>query len=309
MRFLADSRLYYDTAYCLAFARKLPAQSPRPQTTRNLFHFYWYGPFNRKVVFALKSFLATQDPERAEAWLWLDYTGTRPDSQEAFAAALGGEVRILTYDPPECAVGTPLATAPTLLTPQDPVARSDAFRLLILYRHGGVYVDMDTMFLRDFGVLFDTYGDGSFCYRWSARQHFGTNAIMYMERANPLGLELIRRCIEIGSCKTRLLLRHEHADIDLLELPCVLFDPLWPHFDREDRFAKAPFKKFRDFFRPFGLLHRRKQHIRSMADFFPGAFAYQWHGFWNMTEYEESYFGMFEREIDTRLSSPTSMRY
>lgn len=304
MKFLDDPRLYQETARCLAFARALtPPQNPPPRKKRTLFHFYWHGPFNRKAVFALKSFLATQDLERAEPWLWLDNAGTVPGSREAYTAALGRAIRILNYDPVEQAHDTPLETAPALVAPQDPVTRSDAFRILTLYRYGGLYVDIDTLFLRDFNVLLDSFGSSAFCYRWSGYQN-ASNAILYMERANPLGLRLMEHFVKVGSCHPRRALRHkDHADIDLLELPSAFFDPLWLHFDRLDRFADTPFDKFDDFFRPFTLLNRRKRHIRTIADFFPGAFAYQWHGRWHMPEYKTSYFGSLERDIEARLEA------
>jgi hypothetical protein len=299
VRFLPDARLYHDTAYCLEFARRI---SPGGSAGRTIFHFYWHGPFGRKPAFALKSFLATQDMENCQAWLWLD-SASPQEAGNPHLAELAPWIVLRDYDPLEQARGTPFEAAPALAAADDPRMRSDAFRLIALYRHGGVYMDIDTLFLRDFReLLASPLGESPFVYRWSAHCPYFSNAIIYIPHTHPLALQLMLHCLAVGSCHSRIAFRHEdHADKDLLELPCPLFDPLWPHFDGQDRYAGAPFNKFEHFFRPFGLFHRRDPAVRGLEDFFPGAFAYQWHGCWRMPEHENSYFGLFERQVDERF--------
>jgi len=48
---------------------------------------------------------------------------------------------------------------------------------------------------------------------------------------------------------------------------------------------------------------RPRAPIRSLADFFPGAFAYHWHNAWQEPEDANSYYALFEREIDHRLAA------
>ncbi len=50
--------------------------------------------------------------------------------------------------------------------------------------------------------------------------------------------------------------------------------------------------------RPMKFLADDHYHYR---DFFPGAFAYHWHGYWDAPEHQDSYFGLFRREIDRAL--------
>jgi hypothetical protein len=78
---------------------------------------------------------------------------------------------------------------------------------------------------------------------------------------------------------------HEgHAENPLLR-------PLLP-FLRVRRFdPKVEARQFDDEFRP-------KPTVRSYRDFFPGAFAYHWHNRWDVPEHEDSYFGLFNRELD-----------
>jgi hypothetical protein len=176
---------------------------------------------------------------------------------------------------------------------------------MVLHHHGGLYADIDTLFLRDLrGLLDSPLGRASFCYRWSGMPDVATHAVLRLDAGSALGVELMRRSRELGSCHARRMLRHQdHRDLDLLELPCPLFDPLWLRFDGWDRYRAAPFARFRDFFRPFGVLHRPKRGAApSLAGFFPGAFAYQWHGLWKAPEVTRSWFGLLEREVEERFA-------
>jgi hypothetical protein len=306
MRLLPDERLYFDTQYCLDFAKTIAPVLPAPAPSV-IFHFWWRGSVNRKIVLALNSFRATQNPVNTVLWLWIDVA--TPDFRNvirAYSDLFGAAVVVRPYDAHAEAMDTPLEGKTDLLGASNPAAASDAMRLLVLYRYGGLYIDADTMALRDFTpLLLSEYGRGAFCYRWSARRDYGNNAIARGEKGSALGLFLLERARRIGSCHPRLLLAHDGDVPDtMLELPCALFDPLWPHFDGDDRFAERPFGDFRDFSRPFGLLHRRRKAIAGMADFFPGAFAYHWHGLWKMPERRDSYLGLFEAEIEARLASP-----
>jgi hypothetical protein len=304
MKFLPDERLYGDTAYCLDFARRIGPSANASGAERTLFHFYWCGDFNRKTAFSLKSFLATQDLARAESWLWLDVaSGDQGANVAKYMGPLLSHFVVRHYDPANESHGTPFEGAGDLLNSPNPVAKSDAFRFLVLHSYGGVYADLDTLFLRDFRQLLDSdLGSGAFCYRWSG-QRFSNSAILHLTRASALGIAMIEHFRRVGSCHPQKALRHEdHQNTDLVELPCSFFDPLWLHFDKHERNGIAPFGHFNDFFRQFGLFFRRDPRIRTIADFFPGAFVYAWHNRWKAREARSSYFAMFEQEIDGVLA-------
>ena len=62
MRFLSHEPLYSRTEECLEFLRRIPDRpSTRGQAGRERYHMYWHGTLTRKLAFAVKSFLATQD--------------------------------------------------------------------------------------------------------------------------------------------------------------------------------------------------------------------------------------------------------
>jgi len=304
MKFLPDERLYCDTTYCLDFARHIQPAANTSPNERTLFHFYWYGDFNRKTALSLKSFLATQNLQRVEAWLWFDAaSGDQGANFTRYMGHVRRHIAVKQYDPDSESRGTPFSGCHELLNAPEPANRSDAFRFLILHSYGGVYVDLDTLFLRDFGPLLDSdLGSEAFCYRWSA-QPYANSAILRLGRGSKLSTDLIAHCRRIGSCHPARALRHaDHERADLVEFPCSFFDPLWLHFDKHERCALAPFDHFEDFFRHFGFLFKRNPGIRALADFFPGAFTYEWHNRWSAREVRSSYFGMFEQEIDGLLA-------
>ena len=38
-----------------------------------IFHVYWYGNINRNQILCINSYLATQNLNNTELWVWLDY--------------------------------------------------------------------------------------------------------------------------------------------------------------------------------------------------------------------------------------------
>jgi Glycosyltransferase sugar-binding region containing DXD motif len=307
MRFLEDERLYSRTEDCLRFLRGLgqrPGGGGRGLSRR--FHLYWRGAFGRKQAFALKSLLATQEAAQGDVWLWLDAAdGYDEHERNPFLRPLLPWLRVVPFDAEVAVRGTPIEGRPELYRDLDATALSNCFRFVTLYRHGGVYADMDTMFLRDLNALFhDGWAADEFCYRWSAHLPYANSAILALRAGSEIAHALLLRCREAGSCRPATVLRFDETRrVPLLVLPCVTFDPLWPHHDRQDRYAGAPFQRFADFFRRFGWRMRRAPTIRSHQDFFPGAFAYHWHNCWGAHEHADSYFGLFEREFDDLLQA------
>jgi hypothetical protein len=310
MRYLADERLYTDTGYCLRYLREAPPPAVSRWSEPELYHVYWSGRFTRKVALAIKSFLATQDLSRSELWLWLDGLDPGRGERDPLLAPLLPFITVKRFDAAAEARDTPLERRTDLYESARKVVRSDFHRLVTLFRHGGVYVDADTLFLRDLRELpLPEELPAEFCSRWSGRPWVNT-ALTRLERESAVGLWLLSRADAQNSCRPQELTRAaegEELDVDLLVLPSGLFDPLWLHVDRVDVFADRPFDSFPDFFRPFGWRFRRKPEIRSYRDLFPGAFAYHWHNLWQARERASSYFGLVEAELDAELRERIGM--
>jgi hypothetical protein len=311
MRFLEDERLYFDTEHCLRFLRGLAADPAPPAAERERFHFYWQGDFSRKAALAVKSFLATQDLKQTEGWLWLDAADGYPGhEQNPNLRPLLEFLKVRRFDPEEEAAGTPLAAGLHLYHEPGLTTSSNFARLVVLYKHGGAYFDLDTLFLRDLRQLWRVPGlQDEFCSRWSAHKPYGNNAVLRLRPHSAAAEALQARCLLRQTCwPTVVVAFDETPPLDLLVLPCVFFDPLWPHRDRRDRYRAAPFDQFPDFFRPFSWRFPRRRGIRSLGDFFPGAFTYHWHNCWDAPEARNSYFGMFEAEVDDALRQRLGLR-
>jgi hypothetical protein len=302
MRFLSDERLYSETGHCLRFLESVPAAPAIARPWRA--HMYWRGPFSRKPALAVKSFLATQHAG-AELWLWLDVEdGYRGCEHNPFLMPLLPHLTVNPFDAAREAIGTPLEGRPDLYEKLPPVRRSNLARFVALFKYGGLYADMDVLFLRDLTPLFeDARFSDEFCYRWSAHLPYGNSAVLALRRESATAEALLARCRERGSCRPRDVLRFgEDPDVDLLVLPCPFFDPLWPRRDGQDLTSDAPFDRFEDFFRRFGWRFARPTPPPTVETFFPGAFAFHWHNNWRLRENEQSYFGLFDRELDAKLA-------
>jgi len=76
MRVLADGQFSRRTEECLQWLLQISAESPATVSGGcERCHLYWNGDFSLKQAFAVKSFLATQDLNSTELWLWLDDEG------------------------------------------------------------------------------------------------------------------------------------------------------------------------------------------------------------------------------------------
>lgn len=132
------------------------------------------------------------------------------------------------------------------LTPKQmtffPQAISDAVRFVILHLHGGVYMDMDVLMLRDMRpLLLPKVHD--FAERWAAHSHPGdfNTAIMSLTANSSLSSYLLRGGVRMGlNFHPRVIGRmawKDGRDQEFLMLETAAFDPIWTEFnwDREGR--------------------------------------------------------------------------
>lgn len=303
MRFLDDRRLYTDSLYCLAQLREWRPRSDAPPLERIPVHFYWMGPFGAKQALSLKSFLATHNPACSECWLWVD---TAEAAKAAFTnphlAPLLPLVRVEHFRLDEEIRGTPFADQDWLRGKLTPAAISDIVRYVVLHNHGGLYVDIDTMFLRSPDELRACVDDVDCAYQWSYIPR-AASAYLRMRARGPLIVDLMHAACAARTAHPDALFSFDRKHPgDFLILPSASFSPLWLRVDGKDHSsASVPFTRFSHFFQRFGWFHRRDRSIRASLDFFPGAFAYHWHNLWNVPEHADSYAGLFDAEFNVRL--------
>jgi WD repeat and SOF domain-containing protein 1 len=75
------------------------------------------------------------------------------------------------------------------------VILSDMARFVLCHRFGGVYLDADTILLRDWEELWGW--KGAFAYRWSRLPKYNT-AVLRMNRGSALGTFLFRTALRNG---------------------------------------------------------------------------------------------------------------
>ena len=108
------------------------------------------------------------------------------------------------------------------------VALSDLVRFVLCYRFGGVYLDVDTLFLRDWEELWGA--PGAFAYRWSRMDRYNT-AVLRMHRQSALGTWILRTALKNGldfhPIRVTQYLKDAEVEGLLRRLPDALFDPAW----------------------------------------------------------------------------------
>ncbi|KAK4705923.1 DDB1- and CUL4-associated factor 13, partial [Phenoliferia sp. Uapishka_3] len=108
------------------------------------------------------------------------------------------------------------------------VILSDMARFVLTYRYGGVYLDADTIFLRDWEEMWGWRG--AFAYRWSRLKVYNT-AVLKMARGSALGSTILRTAFENGldfhPMVVSRYLKELRMEELLLRLPDALFDPAW----------------------------------------------------------------------------------
>jgi hypothetical protein len=303
MRRLPDLTLYTQIDACLDFCRTLPstdAAAPEPSAQTPV-HFFWQGAFSAKAAFGLRSFLTTQDLTRTPPVLWLE--NANEFSRGAENPHLAPLLPLLTlrhFDVAREVQDTPFASSGWCCDPSKPAAASDVARLVILYRHGGIYSDLDAVFLRGLTPLLRLTGEAEFVFQWSAEPR-ATHAFCRVHRESAVSRALMARANAARSAHPAAMLDYGEPLPELLVLPSPFFSPLWLQVDGHGASRVAPFRHFADFFRRFGWWFKADAGFSTPETFFPGAFTYHWHGLWRAGEHRASYAGLLDVEFDRRL--------
>jgi WD repeat and SOF domain-containing protein 1 len=108
------------------------------------------------------------------------------------------------------------------------VILSDMARFVLCHRFGGIYLDADTIFLRDWEELWGW--KGAFAYRWSRLEKYNT-AVLRMNKGSALGTFLFRTALKNGLDFHPMTVSQYTKDAFLegllLRLPDALFDSAW----------------------------------------------------------------------------------
>lgn len=162
------------------------------------------------------------------------------------------------------------------------VVLSDMARFILTYRFGGIYLDADTLFLRDWEELWNYRGQ--FAYRWSWHQKYNT-AILKLHKGSALSTFLFKAALENGldfhPMTVSRYLKDAGLDRLLVRIPDALFDPAWLNMERYQR-DRPPFPYFPE----FSVLFSNDKFDTAGPEqvgydgFFRGAYSYHFHNFW-----------------------------
>lgn len=261
-------------------------------------HCYWCGDVGEKQLFSIKSFVYTQNMENFEVWLWLDeksYIKALKNMELSKLSQRGG-IKIKKWSIEQEIQGTPYSKVSWYFKGDRPLpCVGDDFRVVALYKYGGMYFDLDVMFCRDMTALFMRE---EFIYAWE-QQPFANSAILFIRKGSHIAEQIARTVVRKKSSQPWSVFNYNNRNLkNLMVYPCYMFDPLWNGY-----IEGMPIKEFAEFFRPFDSDFQKSLDINSIKDFFPGIYAYHWHNCWKAEEYEDSYFGLFRKEVNQALES------
>lgn len=272
----------------------LQTKIPFPGTEKIICHTYWYGSFGRKQAFSVKSFLATQNLDKVELWLWLDEeSGYDNYETNPYIKEILPLIKVKHYNPHKDLVGSRFEKYSWIFVQEKRLAnRADGLRLWALTKFGGFYFDLDVMFCRDMTDLF--YGP-EFVYAWEF-QPYANSAIMYLRKGSYLSDYIQKKVIRKLTTLPWVIFHYKDKNMkSMCVYPATYFDPLWCT-DVNSEEIDFPITEFLQFFEEFGKTHLKKIH--SYRDWFKGIYAYHWHNCWKAAEVENSYFGIFEKEYN-----------
>lgn len=155
-----------DIEPCLSFLRSIKEDDYKYPDGITNFHVYT-DIKNEKQIMIVKSFLATQNLEHAILNLWTDVDL----SSNVLAKPFLKYINFKIYNPSVEFKDTPLEGKMDYINAKDQKhwAQSGILRLLMLYKYGGIWADMDMILLRDFKPIMDN----DFAYMWENHTDFG----------------------------------------------------------------------------------------------------------------------------------------
>jgi WD repeat and SOF domain-containing protein 1 len=180
------------------------------------------------------------------------------------------------------------------------VVLSDMVRFVLTHRFGGIYLDADTILLRDWEELWGW--KGAFAYRWSRLETYNT-AVLHMNKRSALGSFLFRTALRNGldfhPMTVSRYMKEAYLEGLLLRLPDALFDSAWLNVEwyQRDRPAFPYFTEcvpslsaayilgltvsssFHDLFTS-AAIDGAGPLMLGFEGFFRGAFSYHFHNFW-----------------------------
>ncbi|KAL0075086.1 hypothetical protein J3Q64DRAFT_1764356 [Phycomyces blakesleeanus] len=142
---------------CYDYASTIRPVEGREQEP-TIYHAYWradLAPVGYKQLATLRSLFATQ-PKTAIVYLWSNGDLGESSIIKDMKSKVGDRLKTKIGDPRALSVNSPMQDSPHLDFKDDSgYLDGDLLRLLVLYQHGGMWFDMDSLFVRDMSPLME----------------------------------------------------------------------------------------------------------------------------------------------------------
>jgi hypothetical protein len=290
-----NSEIYYNVDKCVEFCKSIPNVEYKDHTE---YHLFWNVglPFERKQLLPIKSYLCTQGKNTTlNVWSNVDL------STNEYIKPYLPYIKTKIWDPIKESKNTPLEKLTGHLTTNDNLnwAAGDLFRILVLYNYGGLYVDFDVCFLRDFAPLLDV----EFMYKWSFQKDMINGAVMRMFKGSKLGLDILTQMslhpVRPGTTNwsTDLYQRVRTFNKDWTVYPCGFFNTEWQIFLTQDE-KKDP--KNSELIKFITYPMKKTTISNTMYD---GVFSWHWHNNWQEVIEDGSKWQLLESKFDQELKA------
>jgi hypothetical protein len=255
------------------------------------FYVYWIGTnINYKHKVLLKSYLATQDLNKTKLLIYADtdLSVKFPEFEQfkniefhIFDVEKECENTLMKYYPYKSQIKNHQC---------NPEFESDFFRLLMLYKNGGVYLDFDVLLMRDFSPL----SNYEYVYQWGTDKHMMNGAVMSLHKKSPITKDI---CIELingpfrpfkGSLQyaNDMYIKVKRNHPELVVFPSTFFNSQWQHSKNKKGEINTPM--------PFSK--------NGDPELYEGCFAWHYHGSSQETKIEDgSKFDIVDKMFDKIL--------
>lgn len=257
-------------------------------------HTFWSGKFGIKQLIALKSIFVSQKSYDYVVNLWVGEEFTIDDEisqkyQEfitRFHKKICVKKFILKDEVLQQSSGLVNINTNYL---GGKVGLSDVVRIALLYKYGGLWFDMDFIFLRDIKPLLSYR---NFIAPWGFYRQ-SANGLIYIDKPQNVTItQIVKRCIESKSCHSKKVFPFTIRYDDLYVLPCYSVYPLWMGCIRN-----VPIQGFCNCYNIFQPCKTKVQY----KSIFPSSYMIHWHNKWNHSIHKLSVFNQLAQQIESYL--------
>ena len=295
---------YKDYKDCLNYLNENDTIGNELADYNGIFHIHWRGPIdNDKVIFQIKSTLATQQVSKIYFWIENNLTTMlSPGYTKLMQFGKYVEVKVFNEEVFMQVKGDPINKKKIWEYYQrnmgDMRYRTDMLRWIILSIYGGIYSDADTLMLRDLRNIH--------LKNWSctwAQDDYAEACVLKLEKGSDVYEQMYLnepndpRCFLLMMANDKpYAYSYDHKNLKFTNLPCPFFDIIWGHEhcqngERGVELNKIKMKTFDDFW--------VKTNIDvKLEDFMKPCFTFHWHNRWNVPELKDSIAGRLNQDID-----------